>query len=504
MSHYVPDESAISLKVAARLIHEGKISGSITVHNAIISSIEIKAAQGNLSGVNGLKNLREVCEQRGIELKFEGNTFVQDLNHAIRELANAYNAKIITCDPIMAKVSEALGIGVILESPIHVIELTDVFRDGVMSLHMKEGLPARVKRGQPGRWFFENISKSPISKEELELIFADIMVKTYARLGEDAFIEEDKPGATIVQLKDYRIVVTRPPFSDGMEITVTRPLLKKQINDYMLPFDVISRLEEQAEGIIVAGPPGMGKSTFAQALAEHYNALGKVVKTIESPRDLDVPAEVTQYSKKAAQKGELHDVLLLSRPDYTIFDEMRSDDDFRLFIDLRFAGVGMVGVMHATSPIDAIRRVANKIDVGVLPSIVDTLIFMDGGKIAAIHTLEMDVKVPVGLKREDLARPVVLMKNLMTGRVEYELYVFGRNTFIVPVGGRYAETSDRRKEIFSQILSRHINNFELNISGERLLIKIPEGQYKTYVKRCQNKVLKAAKRAGLIVEATPS
>ncbi len=63
-----------------------------------------------------------------------------------------------------------------------------------------------------------------------------------------------------------------------------------------------------------------------------------------------LPNEITQISKTYASSEEIHDLLLLSRPDFTIFDEMRDTADFQLYIDLRLAGVGMVGVVHATSP----------------------------------------------------------------------------------------------------------------------------------------------------------
>jgi len=220
------------------------------------------------------------------------------------------------------------------------------------------------------------------------LILAQIMEQTYSSLGEGAFIEVDKLGVTIIQLNDLRVVVTRPAFSEGLEITITKPMLKRSLEDYNIPRQMMTRFEEQAEGILIAGPPGMGKSTFAQALAEYYHSLGKVVKTIESPRDLNLPPDITQYSKKAVKKGELHDVLLLSKPDYTIFDEMRGEDDFKIFIDLRFAGVGMVGVLHGTNPMDTIRRIAHKVDIGVLPSVVDTLIFMNEGLVSHIYTLD--------------------------------------------------------------------------------------------------------------------
>ena len=45
----------------------------------------------------------------------------------------------------------------------------------------------------------------------------------------------------------------------------------------------------------MAGPPGSGKRTLASSLAQFYTRGGKIVKTFESPRDLQVPDEVTQY-----------------------------------------------------------------------------------------------------------------------------------------------------------------------------------------------------------------
>jgi len=161
--------------------------------------------------------------------------------------------------------------------------------------------------------------------------------------------------------------------------------------------------------------------------------MNKIVKTIESPRDMILPNEITQYSKTYASSEELHDILLLSRPDYVIFDEMRDTPDFELYIDLRLAGVGMVGVVHATTPIDAIQRFVHRVDLGLLPSIIDTVIFMKGGEVQKVYALEMTVKVPEGLKEEDLARPVVLVKDYITGEVEYEIYIFGEEKFIVPL-----------------------------------------------------------------------
>jgi len=321
----------------------------------------------------------------------------------------------------------------------------------------------------------------------------------------DAFLEIDKPGVKIFQLRDYRVVITRPPFSDGFELTLVKPVIRRDLRDYYLPPEVVDRLENRAEGILIAGPPGMGKSTFAQALAEYYRSLNKVVKTIESPRDLRVSPDITQYSKAAARQSELHDVLLLSRPDYTIFDEIRDSSDFDLFIDLRLAGIGMVGVIHATSPIDAIQRVANRVDVGLLPSIIDTVIFMDKGEIQSIYVLEMTVKVPAGLKKADLARPTVIVKDLLTDEPLYELYVFGERTFVVPV----KKLEERRKprapiRQIMNTLQKHIPDFRIEEEGSLVRIYIPGRYYRVYVRKVQNKLLKIARKYSLTLEALPS
>jgi ATPase len=70
-----------------------------------------------------------------------------------------------------------------------------------------------------------------------------------------------------------------------------------------------------------------------------YAKQNKIIKTIESPRDLIVPKEVTQYSFSYAPHNEIRDILLLSRPDYTVYDEIRNIEDFKLFKDLRLTGI---------------------------------------------------------------------------------------------------------------------------------------------------------------------
>ena len=42
---------------------------------------------------------------------------------------------------------------------------------------------------------------------------------------------------------------------------------------------------------------------------------------------------------------------------------------------MRLAGVGMVGVVHASRAVDAIQRFIRRIELGLIPNIINTVIF---------------------------------------------------------------------------------------------------------------------------------
>ena len=317
------------------------------------------------------------------------------------------------------------------EKGLRKLKLERFFDETTMSVHLRENVPPYAKKGVPGNWQFKELRKALLKQEEIQDMSREIIED--AKLRKDGFIEIERTCSTIVQLGVYRIVITRPPFSDGWEITAVRPVRKLDLSDYKLSDKLMKRIAEQAEGVLVAGAPGMGKTTFAQALSEYYASQNKIVKTVEAPRDLILPERITQYAISYGDAQEIHDILLLSRPDYTIFDEMRNTDDFKLFADLRLAGVGMVGVVHATSPVDAIQRFIGRVEMGVIPQVIDTVIFIKNGFIDKVLALKMIVKVPSGMTEADLARPVVVVNDFETGKLEYEIYSYGEQTVVIPV-----------------------------------------------------------------------
>lgn len=495
----VPDSTVIYNGVLRRLIVGEGIRSVIAIPKELVVFFDSLSREGRSLGVVALEELRlirSLADKYGIKLRVTTlGKKVDDIDVAIREYAYENDYVLVTSSRTQKLAAEILGVKVLHKEPerVQLKELEKYFVGDVMSVHLKEGAPPQVKRGRPGKWTLEKVSDIPMTREELESLSEEIIEA--AKTLPDAVIEIERTGSTIIQLGDYRIIISRPPMSSGWEITAVKPLVRPKLEDYNLPDKLLRRLNEKAEGIVIAGAPGMGKTTFAQALAEYYSKRGRIVKTVESPRDMRLPPQVTQYSKVYATPDELHDILLLSRPDYTIFDEMRNDDDFKLYVDLRLAGIGMVGVVHASSPIDAIQRFIGRVDVGMLPSVVDTLIFIDSGEVKKVYELDITVKLPTGLRESDLARPVVEVRDALTGELEYEIYTFGEQTTVIPVKKVYS--SSVRKNI-EPLIKAYVPSARVTYDGDNVIVTVPREEAKS-LSRLRRKIRKIKDDLGINV-----
>ena len=392
----VPDTSVIIQGVISKELMANSLEFKrIVVHEAVMAELESQANKGRETGFIGLDEItkiRELSSKKGFELIFSGNRpgdfeikFAKsgEIDSLIRDLAGKENATLLTADVVQGKVALAKGLSVIIYD-VHVVEkdsllLESFFVDGAMSVHLRENCVPKAKVGKPGSWSYVELNKDVLSKEFLESVSLELV--EFVKSDDHSFFESDKKFSTILQVKDMRVVIVRSPLSDSFEITAVRPVSKLKFNDYKIDDSLKHRLLSKAEGVLVAGPPGHGKSTFVQCLADEYSALGKVVKTLESPRDLVVDKSITRYGSSIAQHSEIRDVLLLSRPDFVLFDEVRNVEDFRLFSDLRLSGIGMLGVIHASQPIDAVQRFIGRLDLGVIPHVLDTVVFIMNGKL---------------------------------------------------------------------------------------------------------------------------
>lgn len=453
----IPDTSIIIDGKLSYLIEKGDIEEDIVIPEFVVDELENQANEGKETGYKGIEEIKEIrmlAKREDLKLEFKGRkptTEEIEMAHSgridalIRDMAEEIEATLYTADQVQGKVARAKGIDVREFEQEQEVEfsLKDYFDDKTMSVHLKEGATPKAKRGLPGEFELEEIGEDILSHDEMYRLINETMEK--AEVSNEGLLEMEEEGATVIQLGEYRIAMTRPPFSEAAEITAVRPVAKVTLDDYEMSEKLLNRLKTEAEGILVAGAPGHGKSTFSQALAEYYREQGQVVKTMEKPRDLDVSEDITQYTALNDSMENTGDFLLLARPDYTVFDEVRKTDDFEVFSDMRMAGVGMIGVVHASEAVDAVQRLIGRVELGMIPQVCDTVVFIRDAQIAEVYKIELTVKVPEGMTEEDLARPVIQISRFEDDTPQYEIYTYGEETVVVPVSDREERETGTQK-----------------------------------------------------------
>lgn len=358
--------------------------------------------------------------------------------------------------------------------------LDKYFDDNTMSIHIKEWNPFLKKNWWPdGR--NPVLSKDVMTKDMVSKLIDEIFKEIETR--DDAILEIDRQMSKVIQLWPYRIVIVYPPLSDGLEITAVKPIKKLSLDDYDLGQDVLDLFKNSAKWILVSWAPGSWKTTFAQALVELYEQQNKIIKTIESPRDLMVPENVVQYSFTYWSHDEVRDILLLSRPDYTVYDEVRNTSDFELYKDMRLTWIWLIWVIHATRPVDSIQRFLGTIEMGIVPQVIDTVIFIDKWKIKEILQLNLTVKVPEWMESDDLARPVIQVSSFFDKQIVYEIYSFGEQIVVMPLGEeiqtkeKWWKLNHYAKLSIDNILKEILPcSFISKVSGDKLELFVPRSE----------------------------
>lgn len=517
----VPDTSILIQRRLSKLIEKGEIKpDKIVIPRAVLDELQAQASRGRDTGFEGLeeiKNIRKASEGK-IKLEFYGERPTLEeiqlakkgrIDAIIRDVASKVGATLITSDYVQALVGEAENVSIEYierEGMKKPLELESFFTKDVQSVHLKTGITPYVKVGKPGEVNVVKLKKKPFDEKELIAMIDQIVSR--ARKEEDSFIEIGKHGALVIQLGNYRIAITRPPFSDRIEITAVRPIVKLTLDDYNMHKELEESIVSGYHGIMIAGPPGSGKSTFAASIADFLVKKNKIVKTFEQPRDLQVGPEVTQYAPLEGDWEKTAELLLLVRPDYTIFDEIRRTKDFRVFGDMRLAGVGMIGVIHSTDPVSAIQRFIGRLELGIIPHVIDKVIYINAGRIDKVFNLSLTVKVPTGMTEADLARPVVEVRDFADKSLEYEIYTYGEETVIVPVkdkdmGKKASPMEELAKERVMQVFYKWDPSADIEIEGNRITARVNSSEIGRIIGKNGKNIEELEKRLGMKITVEP-
>ena len=501
--------------ISKSLLNDSISFNEVIIPIPVIDELQAQANKGLEKGLIGLKELqkiRELSEKYNYKITILGEKPTLEqirlakhgyMDYLIIKIARDTGSTLLTSDRILYETAKVYNVdclliekkGVSTENP----PFLDLFTDDTISVHIIENTKVKRKRGKPGEWYLEEVDKIYGNKDIEDLIDKIIYI---ARNRKDSFIEQERKNSLIVQLGIFRIVIVKPPLSDAYEITIVKPSKILRIEDYNLNEKIIERLKEKSEGIIIVGKPGSGKTTFAQALAEYYLSMKKIVKTVESPRDLILSPDIVQYSKNYSTDEEIHNILLLSRPDYVIFDEMRDTRDFKLYIDLRLAGIGMIGVAHAERSIDIVHRLLSRTELGLIPQIIDTIIYINKGQIEKLYYLNLTVKIPYGLKEEDLARPVVEVRDFLTNDLEYEIYTFGEEIMVVPIKKYRLKSGIQRflEDLLNIEYKRKYNNIYLEVMDDRIILYIPKELRRKFIRNEKRYLMSIRDKYNLRIE----
>ena len=522
----VPDTSVVvDGRVSAR-VADGRYEGvTVYVPEAVVGELEAQANAGYDPGWEGLEELQRLADHADageIQVEYVGRrpstdevdgAGEGDVDALIRDIAADHDATLLTSDGVQAEVARAKGLDVDYIEPVvdtdaaepeeEGLTIEQFFTDDTMSLHLRSGARPKAKRGTIGEMSYVQIDDEPTSEARMAEWATDVLET--ARAASDGFIELSDEGMDIVQYRDYRIAVARPPFADGIEITAVRPVAKTTIDDYALADELKDRFTERQRGVLISGSPGAGKSTFAQAVAEYLNDNDFAVKTMEKPRDLQVGPEITQYTELGGSMESTADSLLMVRPDYTVYDEVRKSSDFETFADMRLAGVGMIGVVHATRAIDALQRLVGRVELGMIPQVVDTVIYIEAGGVHTVYDVETEVKVPAGLTAEDLARPVIVVSDSETGTPKFEIYTFNRQVVTVPLDDDGAETSGvsqiAKQEIEREIHSVARGHVEVELQGQdRAVVYVEEDDISYVIGKGGGRISEIEDRLGIDID----
>ena len=414
----MPDTSIVINRKLSKLLEERKLTKcEIIIPLAVIDELQAQASRGRDVGFKGLeeiKKIRKLAEKQGISVRFSGERpGLEDIKLArsgridalIRDVAKSEGGILYTSDYVQALVAEAEGVPVEYVEPYEKAErfsFESYLTPNMISLHLKAGAPPYGKLFREGIVRMVKLRNRPCSEEELNKIIEEVM--SASRISEESDVTLFKTNAIIIETRDYRISVAKPPFSDSLEAVIQRNPLKHLIKETDLK-PIIKECMKDAQGILIVNSDGVYAFPIAERIAKKLQARGKLVKIIGYSRR--TAASIPYYGPLDGDLEKTIEYLSLSKPDCVIFDEIRRSKDFKLVHELRSLGISVIAFLNSSNLKSTLDKILESLDPTLLSKTFNLIALMRCGKPVELYKIRFSFKVPTGLSEENAPRPIV-------------------------------------------------------------------------------------------------
>ena len=139
-------------------------------------------------------------------------------------------------------------------------------------------------------------------------------------------------------------------------------------------------------------------------------------------------------------------------------------------------------------------------------SVIDTVIYINAGKIEKVYDISFTVKVPTGMKEADLARPVVEVRDFTTGKLEYEIYTYGEENVVMPVKSKEKESPIEKlaREVLYKEFSRYDPRPEIEFTSEdRITVRVRSEAVASLIGKKGKNIDRLEKKLGISISVEP-
>jgi ATPase len=119
----------------------------------------------------------------------------------------------------------------------------------------------------------------------------------------------------------------------------------------------------------------------------------------------------------------------------------------------------------------------------------------------------MTVKVPEGMTEADLARPVVVVNDFETKKIEYELYSYGEETVLVPVSpsaGKQTPSKQLASKAIRDEILKYAGEAEVEVTSDhKCTIFVPEKDMARIIGKQGSTIMSIEKKLGIGIDVQP-